>query len=166
VRRTTLAPRGQTPVLPQRHTHRQKVSVAAALWRTPGREQPRMHYGIYPDSYLEGEDYSQFLHEVVHDRLRDQLAVVLQDEGGLHRGEPMAEFLADHPWVQVELMPCHAPELNPVEAIWNYLKCHALANFAPENALHLGARLQDNLWIARGDASRLHTFFAASPLKW
>lgn len=30
-------------------------------------------------------------------------------------------------------LPAYAPELNPVEYLWAWLKRHALANFCPDN---------------------------------
>ena len=44
--------------------------------------------------------------------------------------------------IVVERLPGYAPELNPVEYLWAWLKRHALANFCPDTLteLHLGAR--------------------------
>ena len=36
----------------------------------------------------------------------------------------------------IAFLPPYAPELNPVEYLWAWLKRHALANFCPEN-LHV-----------------------------
>jgi putative transposase len=165
-RRTTLAPRGHTPVLPQRAVHRQRVSVAAALWKTPQRELPRLHYGTYPNMFLNAEDYVEFLIEVMQYWPSNQPAIILHDEGGLHLGEPMDDFLDDHRLVEVELLPPYAPELNPVEAIWNHLKLDKMANFAPLDVADLDVVLEDNLWKVQHDTNRLRTFFAASPLEW
>ena len=42
----------------------------------------------------------------------------------------------------IEPLPAYAPELNPVEYLWAWLKRHALANFCPANLheLKLAAR--------------------------
>jgi len=165
LRRTTLAPRGQTPVLAHRATHRQKVSVVAALWQTARREEPRLHYGIYPDAHLNAEDYAEFLQELVR-RLRGQPAMVLHDEGGLHGGLALEEVREDQPLMGLEFLPPYAPELNPVEALWNHLKCDVLANFAPQDAAHLAHVLQEQLLRVQADHARLRTFFAATPLNW
>jgi transposase len=34
--------------------------------------------------------------------------------------------------IVIETLPAYAPELNPVEYLWAWLKRHALANFCPE----------------------------------
>jgi len=52
--RTTLAPRGRTPRLEQRASHRDRVSVAAALWRAPGPSGlVRLAYRTFPDRFVE-----------------------------------------------------------------------------------------------------------------
>ena len=44
--------------------------------------------------------------------------------------------------IVIERLPAYAPELNPVEYLWAWLKRHALANYCPETLpeLHHGAR--------------------------
>ena len=164
--RTTLARRGQTPVLAQRAAHRDKVSVAASLWKTPGRGRARLHYQIYPDAYLTTEEYGDYLRELLQGRLRGQPVIVLQDQGNMHRGEPMEELLEDLPLLQVESLPAYAPELNPVEALWNHVKYDELANFAPQNVAALSSVLNEKLWSLHRDQARLQSFLAASPLQW
>jgi transposase len=38
--------------------------------------------------------------------------------------------------IQLHFLPGYAPELNPVEFLWSWLKRHALANFCPDTATH------------------------------
>jgi len=40
-------------------------------------------------------------------------------------------------WFEVERLPGYAPDLNPVEMIWDHTKYADLANFFPENLQHL-----------------------------
>jgi transposase len=44
--------------------------------------------------------------------------------------------------IVVHRLPAHAPELNPVEYLWSWLKRHALADWCPDSPteLHHGAR--------------------------
>jgi len=39
--------------------------------------------------------------------------------------------------IQLEFLPAYAPELNPTEYIWGYLKEHALPNFCAHDLAHL-----------------------------
>ncbi|MBS2966689.1 transposase [Actinocrinis puniceicyclus] len=48
------------------------------------------------------------------------------------------KFIADNSsWLQVELLPTAAPELNPVEQVWAWIKGGPLANLAPPDLDHL-----------------------------
>jgi transposase len=40
---------------------------------------------------------------------------------------------ADGPFSNVPRLPPYAPEFNPVEAIWAYLKKHEIASLCPQN---------------------------------
>ncbi len=57
-----------------------------------------------------------------------------------HRGKLVAEYLATlEGRIQVERLPPYAPELNPVEYIWAYLKHHELPNVCPKDLWQLGS---------------------------
>lgn len=65
--------------------------------------------------------------------LRTQLKRKLLIIGGgaaQHRSRIVREYLdSTRGAVQMALLPGYAPELNPVEYLWAWLKRHALANF-------------------------------------
>ena len=164
--RTTLAPRGRTPVLEQRASHRDKVSVAAALWRTPCG-QVRLAYRTYPDRFVNNECYAEFLADVLSYRLRRAPVIVVHDRGNMHRGDPVEDLLADFTrLVGFAPLPPYAPELDPVEELWNWLKYDELPNFAPRDVAHLDRVINGKLDALHRDQPRLRTFLANSPLKW
>jgi putative transposase len=167
LRRTTLAPRGCTPRLEQRASQRDKVSVAAALWKTPCG-LARLAWRTYPDQFVNGERYADFLADVLACRLRRAPAViVLHDRGTMHRGEPVDALLSDvDRLVGFEPLPAYAPELNPVEELWDWLKYDELPNFAPLDVPHLDRVINDTLYPLHWDQPRLRTFLANSPLRW
>jgi transposase len=48
-----------------------------------------------------------------------------------HRSRAMQAWLAtQRHWLVVERLPAYAPELNPVEGLWSWLKGSQLANLA------------------------------------
>lgn len=164
--RTTLAPRGRTPRIEQRASHRDKVSVAAALWKTP-TGLVRLAYRTYPDQYVNNERYAEFLEDVLTERLRRVPVIVLHDRGNMHRGEPVDALEGDVPWlVGFEPLPAYAPELNPVEELWDWLKYDELPNFAPRDVEHLDRVANDTLYPLHRNQPRLRTFLANSPLRW
>jgi putative transposase len=164
--RTTLAERGHTPVLEQRARHRDKVSVAAALWRTPCG-LARLAYRTYPDQFVNNVRYAQFVADVLAYRLPRVPAVVLHDRGNMHRGEPVDALDGDvDRLLGFEPLPAYAPELNPVEAMWNWLKYDELANFAPRDVAHLDRAIHNTLYPLHWDQPRLRAVLAGSPLRW
>jgi len=166
--RTTLAQRGRTPRIEQRASHRDKVSVAAALWKAPGPAGlVRLAYRTYPGRHVNNERYAEFLEDVLAERLRRVPVIVLHDRGNMHRGEPVDALLSDvDRLVGFEPLPPYAPELDPVEELWNWLKYDELANFAPRDVRHLDRVINDKLYALHRDQPRLRTFLANSPLRW
>lgn len=169
--RTTLAPCGRTPRIEQRASHRDKVSVAAALWKTaPGpRGLVRLAYRTYPDEHVNNERYAEFIEDLIDARLcRAPGVIVVHDRGNMHRGEPVEALSADfdRKLLRFEPLPPYAPELNPVEELWDWLKYDELPNFAPRDVDHLNRVINDTLFPVHRDQVRLRTFLANSPLKW
>src|SRR5687767_2545737 len=80
--------------------------------------------------------------------------------------DPMRELVRDCPRLDLNLLPPYAPELNPVEQLWNLAKDKELCNFVPHNVAEANAgvtRLMDNV---RHDQLRLRSFYRATPLSW
>ena len=53
-----------------------------------------------------------------------------------------------------EWLPAYAPELNPVEFIWNHTKYGDLSNFVPDDVSHLEDRVEDSLCSTTQDILR------------
>jgi transposase len=61
-------------------------------------------------------------------------------------------------------LPPYAPELNPVEFVWSWLKYSRLNNFAPRDAAQLDERIVAELTAIRDDQELLLSFVHASEL--
>lgn len=161
--RRTWAPRGRTPSLAQRGAHRQKVSVAAALWLSPRRDHLGLYFHTLADGYFDNWYVTAFLEAMLHD-LPGRF-VVVWDGGSMHKGEPIraleAQF-ADR--LSVERLPPFAPMLNPVEPLWSWLKYSRLNNFAPRDPAELDGRVIAELTSIRDDQAFLRNLFHASEL--
>lgn len=167
LRRRSLALRGQTPMLQVRESNRDKVSVAAALWKTADRELVRLHYRTYPDAHINSLGYAEFLEELLEQRLPRGPVVIVHDGGPMHRGEAL-EALADDQdrlWA-LHRLPPYAPMFNPLEELWNWLKYDELPNFAPVDVPQLDAVIHQRLDGLHRNQPRLRTFLAATPLRW
>ncbi len=117
----TWAPCGQTPVLrvPLTHDH-----LAAISGMTP---DGRLFMQIQEHAY-HAPDVVRFLRLLVR-KLRGKL-LVIWDGAPIHRGQAIKDFLrrGAAQRIHLEQLPAYAPELNPDEGIWNYLKRVELGN--------------------------------------
>lgn len=161
--RRTWAPRGRTPVLVQRSGHREKVSVAAALWFSPRRSRLGLFFETLVKGYYNNESSAAFLERLVH-RLPGPV-IAVWDGNTMHKGDPIEELLQRlGPRLQIEPLPPYAPQLSPVEPLWSWLKYSQLNNFAPQNAHQLNEAVTAELSAVRGDQHLLKGFFQASQL--
>lgn len=161
--RRTWAPRGQTPTLAQVGGHRKKVSVAAALWLSPRRDRLGIYFHTLADGYFDNWYMTAFLEAMLRD-LSGRF-VVVWDGGTMHKGEPIRALeahFADR--LSLERLPPFAPVLNPVEALWSWLKYSRLNNFAPRDPVELDGRVIAELTAVRDDQPFLRSLFHASEL--
>ncbi len=127
--RRSWAPRGRTPVLIQRTASHRKVSVIAALGVDPGRQGVRLVFRLHPNANFRSREIIAFLGQL--DRHFRAPLVIVWDRLAAHRSAAVRRWLRRHRRLRVELLPPYAPELNPVEFVWAYVKSNGLANFAP-----------------------------------
>jgi transposase len=117
----TWAPRGQTPILrvPLTHDH---LSVISGI-TLDGRLFLQMQEQAYTAERVVG-----FLRVLLR-KLRGKV-LVIWDGSSIHKGQPIKDFLAAGAAkrLHLERLPGYAPDLNPDEGIWNYLKRVELKN--------------------------------------
>jgi transposase len=129
----TWAPIGQTPII-QFHFNWTHVSVIAGLTRTNCLF--RLHEGS-----IKKEEIVDFL-KALKAHLKRPL-LVIWDGLKAHRSRLVRDYLDGlHGHIQITFLPPYAPDMNPVEYLWAWLKRHALANYCPDNLseLHTTAR--------------------------
>ncbi len=117
--------RGHTPVLRQRGRAHQKVSAIAALCIPPTRDRLALYFRLHPDANINAERAMGFL-EHLQRQLRTPI-VLIWDRFQAHKGELLDECVLPHS-AHLEYLPPYAPELNPVEYLWAWLKTNPLAN--------------------------------------
>ncbi len=49
--------------------------------------------------------------------------ILIWDRARIHTGKKVKEYLAQHPEIQIELLPAYAPELNPEEYCHGNIIC-------------------------------------------
>ena len=160
--RRTWSPRGQTPVLYQVGRHRQKVSAIAALCVAPERTHVRLYFRLLPNANVNGPLLIAFLRQLRR-HLRDAM-VLVWDRLNSHIGTQMRAFVARTPTLTPFLFPPYAPELDPVEYVWSYLKGSALANHASPDVTTLVATARRQGRAMQHRPYLLHSFIRHSPL--
>ena len=160
--RRSWAPRGQTPILYQRTRHYQKVSVIAALCVNPERNYARLFFRLHVDANINTAAVIGFLRHL--SRELDGPIMLVWDRLQTHRSKAMRLFLARNQHIHFTLLPPYAPELNPVEYLWGYLKTNPLANFAPSDVDSLACRTWRHARSLQEKPSLLRSFIAHSPL--
>ena len=132
----TCAPRGRTPIL-RVPLSRDHLSVISAI--SPDGEL----FLMAQERALNGADVARFLRHLLA-IIPDPL-LVIWDGGPIHRGQPVRDLLAEvgRDRLQVEPLPAYAPDLNPDEGIWNYLKRVELRNVCCPSLRHLREALRE-----------------------
>src|SRR5258706_3974180 len=130
--RRSWALRGHPQPLHQQMGKREKVSVAAALWLPPRRERLEWFSQTLVNAYYDNECIAAFVQSFLTEV--GQPLVLVWDGGPMHRGGPIPDLLAREAGrLTLERLPPYAPELNPVEPAWSWLKYGRLCNFAPKD---------------------------------
>jgi len=159
--RRSWAPKGHAPVLAQKAGHREKVSVAGALWLAPSWDRLGLAYQALVNGYFNNEAVAEFLGMALQGLAG--VLIVIWDGGTMHKGEPIRDLVAASAGrLCLEMLPPHAPELMPLEQVWTWLKYDRLCNFAPANAPALNEAIRRELDPLQPDQERLRSFFHAS----
>lgn len=127
---STWAPVGKTPIL------RSKLS-REHLSAISGITLEGELYLMMKEGSFKGPDVVQFLQGLLEEIPGKVL--VIWDGAPIHRSKVVKEFLAQGAAQRLHLepLPAYAPELNPDEGIWRYLKRVELRNVCCQDLLDL-----------------------------
>lgn len=160
--RRTWALAGETPILQQRTRHHQKVSVIAAVVVSPSGRYIRLYFRLHSETSIRTPAVVSFLHQL--NRQIGRRFFVIWDRLKAHRSAKVSDFLTQRAGSPPFFLPTYAPELNPVEIVWGYLKTNRLANFAPHEFPDLIAATRRHTRSIQRSPLLLRSFFAHSPL--
>jgi transposase len=158
-RRRTWGPQGQTPVIRYCYKH-DRISALAALTVSAVRKRMGVYFAFQQGNF-KADDVASFLRKLLR-HLRGNV-IVVWDGSKIHKGPHLARLLHDYPRLQLEPFPGYAPELNPVEQIWNNFKGHT-ANRLPRTMQDIRLTLHANARRVRRSQDRLRSFILASDL--
>jgi transposase len=150
------APVGQTPVVkfPLRGGRLSAISGVTM--------DGQVYFRMYEGS-IKARQVTVFVRHIL--RLISGPVDIIWDGIPTHRAEEVKRQIdSSWPRLQVHRFPAYAPELNPDEYFWNWLKNKELVNCAYSSLQELGARLCRAVRTIRRFPEIINSFFFASPL--
>lgn len=131
----TYAPRGETPILRHKLT-RDHLSVIGGVTL-----EGKLCLKVQEQAYC-SEDVVRFLKQLLR-HIPGKL-LVIWDRAPIHRGQPVRDFLGTEAGkrIYLEQLPGYAPELNPGDGIWHYLKQVELKNLCCRHIKELKVELR------------------------
>jgi transposase len=161
VRRTFAAP-GTTPVNRVSDPHG-RISVIGAICVPADRRYLTWHHYMLDDNInFRGPSIVDFLKRLV--ATVPGPFTIVWDSIIIHWSNVAAEYLSQVPHVKSELFPPYAPELNPVDRAWFYIKYDRLPNFCPANLGVLRPTLKRELQRLQRSQRLLRSFIRYSDL--
>lgn len=130
----TWAPKGQTPLL--KYPLWQHLSVISAM--TPEGKL----YTMVQETAFRGPDIVRFLKHLLR-HIPGKL-LLIWDGLPAHRSQPVKQFLHNGASgrLHLERLPAYAPDLNPDEGVWNYLKNVEMRNLCCHDLVELRYELR------------------------
>lgn len=139
--RRTWSPRGQTPIH-YSWDRRDRLSAISTLNVSPKRHTLSLYFSVQNRNIC-ADDFEAFIAQWLIHFPKGVILVI--DRWMVHRSGMRRLKDRFGRRVEVEWLPAYAPELNPVEQIWNYGKYSQLANFIPDDINHLASVLDVSL---------------------
>lgn len=157
----TWSPKGETPKIKHKtRSHKKITAIGALSIRFSGRN-PRLMFRLLQGQNANSQIFIQFLTQLLQN-IKGHV-IVIWDRLVAHRSKAVQKWLADHSRIETEFFPPYAPELNPVEYLWSYLKMNELANFAALNLEDLFLTAKTSICKIRKQKQILRSFVDHSP---
>jgi transposase len=87
---------------------------------------------------------------------------IIWDQIIIHSSDVVLDYLQTVPNITTESFPPYAPELNPVDRVWFYLKYNRLPNFAPPTIEKLRRSVESEIKRLQGSPDLLRSFICQS----
>lgn len=157
--RRTWARQGQTPIY-YSWDRRDRLSAISAITVSPEQRHLGLYFAIL-DHNIVTDDFELFVAELLRHFPRGFILVM--DRWMVHRSGAN-RLHRRFRRVDVEWLPPYAPDLNPVEQVWNRTKYTDLANYIPEDITELGKEVCGSISHIRSRQSLLRSFFKKAEL--
>jgi len=159
--RRTWAPRGQTPIQ-YSWDRRDRLSAISAISVSPKRHRLDLYFSIQ-DGNIRMDDFEAFVSQLLEHFPRGVILVL--DRWPVHRWAERRLRRRFSRRIDIEWFPAYAPELNPVEQVWNHSKYSELANYIPDDVRALEKAVCESIEHIRSQKTLLRSFFKKAGLK-
>ena len=154
----TWAPRGQTPILRHRVNWPKLSAISAVM------PNPHVYLQLVRGTIRSPQVVRFVRHLLQHIPGR---IFLFWDGNNPHRSRFTREALTGYARrVSVYRLPPYAPELNPDEGLWAYLKGHALRGYCPPDVAALSVAIRQAVRHIRRRPHVIRSFFRACPLSF
>jgi len=136
--------------------------MVGALSVSPKRRHIGLYYSLLPGGNFDTDQAEAFLTALAR-HLRGSI-IVVWDQLGAHKAVLKRSSILVRTRIRFVFLPPYAPELDPVESWWSYLKTNPFANFAPHDVDELCRHARQHTARIRKRQSLLRSFFACTPL--
>lgn len=158
--RRTWGPRGQTPIH-YSWDRRDRLSVISAISLSPQRVRLELYFNVFSHN-ITADEADPFMAALLHHFPRG--IILVWDRWMVHRSAARRLRERFPRRLHIEWLPAYAPDLNPVEQVWNRSKYVDLANFIPQDVDHLSRALFRSLRDTRSQKDLLRSFFQHAKL--
>lgn len=158
-RRRTWGPQGKTPLVKYLYKH-DRISALATLTLSSKRKRVGLYAQFQRDNF-KAHHVAEFLKQLLRE-IRGPI-ILLWDQGKIHKGPRIQKILDGTSRLQIEFFPKYAPELNPVEQIWNDFKRQS-ANSLPLNTNQIRRALHASKRRVSRSQTKLRSFIRGSDL--
>ena len=142
--------RGQTPVM-QAQSKRDRLNVVGGISWTGEI------FAQATSDAMNSLGFKAFLENVLA-RVPGNVVMVL-DNSRLHRNAEVVKFLEENERLEIVFLPADAPELNPIELLWAWVKQHWLANLVVLSVDELRGLWREALWVVSHTPGLVKGFF-------
>jgi transposase len=96
-----------------------------------------------------------------------QPLLIIWDGAAIHRSRQVRDWLDNlNGHIAIARLPAYAPELNPVEAIWGYLKKHEIANLCLNTIGEVGQFARNRLKSMQPRPTLITAFWQQAELQF
>lgn len=142
-----------------------KISAIGGIAATAGGRKARLLFRLHPGKNVGGAECVAFLEQLKLNFPRRHIFVVW-DGLRAHWGKKVQLWKARHTRIHLYKLPPYAPELNPIEYVWGYVKYHKLANLAPESESELFIHAKAAICNLRCRPDLLQSFLRHAPINF